>query len=607
MSADPGASDGVGVLSFRAVGRFRAGRGTALPIFGPMRSSLLCAVLLVPCLSTHAQWRFEGDTSATWEQAIARYQELDRFHTGARLLEIGHDDGGQPLHLFVISDGSGFTPDSIRADGKNILWITNAIHAGEPDGIDASLLLAQALLESDQLMGLTVHTAVCIVPVYNVSGAQRRGSFSRVNQNGPRAYGFRGNARNLDLNRDFVKMDAANTWALNTALAKWDPDLYFETHVSDGADHRYLMELLTTQQDKLGPTMGAFMASTLEPGLYAWMGRKGIEMCPYFETWKEVPDSGLVGFCDGPRYSTGLNALFDRIGILSETHMLKPYADRVNATFQLMLATLAVMDQHPRELAEARRAAKASTMAMATYGLNWRLDTDAVEQLPWKGYATEHPPSAVSGLPRLRYDHARPEDVLVPWRDTYRPALTKRKPRAYIVPRQWREAIARLEANGVALERLRADTTLTVEQDSIGTFTTVEEPYEGHYLHRNIQVSPRRHRAVAHAGDVLVRTGRPTDRYVMEVLECDADDSFFAWNFFDAVLQQKEWFSDYVFEDLAADLLAKDPALRQALEARRAADPAFAKDAWAQLYFVYQRSPWFEERYRYHPVMRVVD
>lgn len=331
-----------------------------------MRYLLSCSLLLHG-FGAFPQWTFSGDTSATWEQAIARYRELDR-HSGAKLLEIGQDDGGQSLHLFVISDGSGFTPDSIRASGKNILWITNAIHAGEPDGIDASLLLAQALLESDQLMGLTVNTAVCIVPVYNITGAQRRGPFGRVNQLGPKAYGFRGNARNLDLNRDFVKMDAANTWAMATALAKWDPDIYFETHVSDGADHRYLMELLTTQKDKLGPVMGEFLSSTMLPGLYEWMDRKHIAMCPYFETWKEVPDSGLVGFYDSPRYSTGLNALFDRIGILSETHMLKPYADRVNATFQLMLATLAVMDQHPEELARSRRTAKASTAAMASTG-----------------------------------------------------------------------------------------------------------------------------------------------------------------------------------------------------------------------------------------------
>ena len=570
-----------------------------------MRGIVLCTSLFLSFTAT-AQWTYSGDTTPTWQQAIARYQELDALHSGAKLLEIGADDGGQPIHLFVVSDGSGFTPDSIRASGKNILWITNGIHPGEPDGVDASLMLAQALLESDQLMGLTVHSAICIVPMYNVSGAVERGSHSRANQLGPMEYGFRANALNLDLNRDFIKMDARNTWTLVKALTAWDPDIYFETHVSNGADHQYVMELLTTQNDKLGPAVGRFVRDQLVPDLYAWMDRKGFAMCPYFETVADVPDSGLVGFYDSPRYSTGYNALFDRIGVLSETHMLKPYADRVNATFHLMLATLATMDQHPQELRAARTQAKAYTASMEELGLNWELDTTAVEELPWKGYAASMEPSKVSGLPRLRYDHARPVETMVPWMGTYRPSTVLRKPAAYLVPKQWQGVIARLEASGVELERLAKDTKLAVEQDSIGTFTTVQSPYEGHYLHRGVQASTMRTEVVAHAGDALVRMGRPTDRYVMETLELTAEDGFFAWNFFDSYLQQKEWFSDYVFEDIAADLLAKDPALKAALAERRMADAAFAADAWAQLLFIYQRSPYFEKSYRRYPVLRVV-
>jgi hypothetical protein len=314
-----------------------------------------------------------------------------------------------------------------------------------------------------------------------------------------------------------------------------------------------------------------------------------------------------VGFYDSPRYSTGYNALLDRIGILSETHMLKPYADRVNATFQLMLAMLSVMDQHPEQLREARNAAKAHTADMDEIGLNWALDTTVVARIPWKGYAATMQPSKVSGLPRLHYDHDRPVDITVPWMDTYRPTQVVRKPAAYLVPKQWRAVIQRLEANGVKCERLAKDTLIRVERDSIGAFNTVQQPYEGHYLHRGINARTKRAETTAHEGDVLVRLGQHTDRYVMETLECTAEDGYFAWNFFDAQLQQKEWFSDYVFEDIAADLLERDPALRAALEARRKEDPSFATDGWAQLLFIYQRSSYFEKSFRQYPVLRVVD
>ena len=542
----------------------------------------------------------------TWEQSITRYQELDRMHSGAALVKIGEDDDGSPIHVFIIADGRGFTPDSLRASGKNLLWITNGIHPGEPDGVDASLLLAQALLESDQLMGLLSRTAVAIVPMYNVSGAKRRGSFSRANQDGPVEYGFRGNARNLDLNRDFIKADAENTRSMQRALVQWDPDVYFETHVSDGADHQYVMELLTTQKDKLDGGLSAFMTGMLMPRLYEWMGNKNMLMCPYFETKGETPEEGLVGFYDSPRYSTGYNALFDRIGILAESHMLKPYADRVNATFQLMLATLAAMNEHPDELRQARTAARKNSASMDEIGMNWVLDTTQVEQLPWKGWTSEHTPSEVSGLPRLHYDHGRPTDTMVPWRDGYKPSIIKRKPLGYLIPQAWSAIAERLEVQGVKVERLQSDRAFTVEVDSIAEFKTGQQPYEGHYLHRDIHCSSERMEHSAVAGDYLIRTGQVTDRLIMETLEAEGEDSYFAWGFFDSALQQKEWFSDYVFEDIAADILSKDPALKAALEARRLADPAFASDAWAQLYFVYQRSPYFEPSFRKYPVLRVI-
>ncbi len=572
-----------------------------------LRRALACCLWAAPFFFSTAQWNFQGDTTVTWQQAVQRFSTMDSLYTGAKLLQIGKDDNGSPIHLFVLSDGSGFTPDSIRAAGKNILWITNGIHPGEPDGTDASLLLAQALLDNDQLMGLLVNTAVCIVPIYNVSGALDRGSHSRANQNGPREYGFRGNATYRDLNRDFMKMDTWNARSLNQALAQWDPDVYFETHVSDGADHQYTMALLPTQKDRLAPPLRAYMQQVLVPGQYAWMENHDVAMCPYFETNGKAPEHGLSGFYDSPRYSTGYNALFNRAAVVSESHVLKPCADRVNATLQLMLGTLAAMDQHPATLREARAAAKAWTANSTAFGLNWKLDSADVQLLPWKGYRAVTETSRVTGLPRLRYDHAAPTDTLVPWRDRYVPSIAIEKPKAYLVPRAWHAVLERLAISGVPMRVLQRDTLLHVEQDSIASFTTVAMPYEGHYLHRNITTVQRTMLHEAQAGDVLVPMGHATDRYAVEALESRAEDGFFAWNFFDALLQQKEWFDDYVFEDTAERMLAQNPGLAAAFKAKREADPAFAADAWAQLLWLYRRSPWMEPRFRKHPVLRVVD
>ncbi|HPF89911.1 MAG TPA: M14 family zinc carboxypeptidase, partial [Flavobacteriales bacterium] len=479
-----------------------------------------------------AQWRFEGNTTPTWEEVIQRYAEFDRTRPGTTLVQIGRDDDGSPIHLFVLSDGSGSTPDSIRAAGKNILWITNGIHPGEPDGIDASLLLVQALLDSDQYMGLLAHTAVCIVPVYNVSGARQRNGTSRVNQMGPEEYGFRGNARNLDLNRDFMKVDAANTRTLITALNTWDPDIYFETHVSNGADHQYVMELLTTHPDKLDPDLRHFMQERLMPRQYGWMEQRGHLMCPYFETLRAIPEQGLTGFVDGPRYSTGYNALRQRIGILSESHMLKPYEDRVNATFQLLLATLAVMNEEPEELKQARANARARAMELVRYQTNWRIDTTAVDSLEWHGYEADTVTSVVTGLPRRRYHRDRPTDVRVPWMNRALPVLQLERPAAYLMPGLWDEVIDRLRLDRVPMQVLTGQRRFVVETQRIEDYRTVDDPYEGHYLHRHVVTTTSVDTVLGVVGDVLVPMGQPTDALVMELLEPRAADSYFAWGFF---------------------------------------------------------------------------
>lgn len=570
---------------------------------------MLKASLLVALLACHvalqAQWRFEGDTTPTWEQVIQRYAEFDRTRHGTTLIEIGEDDDGSPIHLFILSDGSGSTPDSIRAAGKTILWVTNGIHPGEPDGIDASLLLAQALLDSDQYMGLLANTAVCIVPVYNVSGARQRNSSSRVNQDGPNEYGFRGNERNLDLNRDFIKADSRNARSLIEALNTWDPDIYFETHVSNGADHQYMMELLTTHPDKLDTSLRAFMQQRLTPRQYNWMDQRQQKMGPYFETHERIPEQGLEGFMDGPRYSTGYNALRQRIGILSETHMLKPYADRVNATFQLLLGTLACMNEHPAELKAARQRARASAEEDLHYATNWSIDTSLVDSIVWDGYAVDTVISKVSNMRRYRYDHARPTSARVPWMNTGTATLHIERPVGYLIPQTWHEVIDRLKLDRVKMEVLAVERLLIGEAQRIVSWDDRKQPYEGHYLHRNIETTTEGDTLVGRVGDVFVPMGSATDALVMEILEPRCADSFFAWGFFDSILQQKEWFSDYVFEDIAADLLAKDPALATDLEAERQRDPDFAKDGWAQLYFVYKRSPYFEPNYRRYPVFRV--
>ena len=337
------------------------------------------------------------------------------------------------------------------------------------------------------------------------------------------------------------------------------------------------------------------------------MEQRGVLMCPFFETEGRTPEDGLKSFVDGPRYSTGHAALRNRIGILSESHMLKPYSDRVNATFQLMLGTLAVMNENPEALALARIQAFNNTITTKQFEFNWELDTTHLTVLPWLGYEAIESKSDVSGLPRITYDHDRPTSVDVPWTAHAKPTITLEKPVGYLIPQAWTDVIDRLALENVVMEVVGDQRKMNGEVHYILNYKTVKTPYEGHYLHYDISTRVQKEEVTARTGDVYVPMGNYTDRLVMELLEPRASDGFFAWNFLDAILQQKEWFSDYVFEDIATDLLAKDPFLKAELVAACAADPKLANDAWGQLYFVYQRSPYFESSYMRYPVVRCLN
>ena len=561
-----------------------------------------------------------GNTTATHAECLAYYQRLAAaYPTRLTLREAGPTDSGQPLHEVVLSSGSGtgFSPQAATegtlADRglkpaphrRPVVFIQNGIHPGEPEGIDASMMLARDLLQQPELKKLLDQLTVVIVPAYNVDGMLNRRATGRANQLGPAAYGFRGNARHLDLNRDYVKQDSRNARSFAALFQRWQPEIFVETHTSNGADYQYTMTLIATQHSKLAPALGAYLQGQLLPALYQGMERKKWPMVPYVDFEGETPESGLRAFLETPRYSTGYAALFNTIGFMPETHMLKPFAPRVRATYDFLLTVLETVAAQAPALAAARAAAAAAMAAQPTFPLAWALDEAASETVSFRGYEARHRPSEVSGQPRLYYDRAAPYTRPVPYFNTYRPTASVARPTAYLIPQAWAEVVETLRRNGAPLQALARDVTVPAEVYYVEDYQTSPRPYEGHYLHRDVRLRPATETVTYRAGDFVAYLAAPAPaRYLVETLEPQATDSFFAWGFFDSILQQKEHFSAYVFEDVAADLLRRDPALRQRLEALKQQDAAFAADGAAQLEWVYQHSPHREAGYLRYPVAR---
>lgn len=545
-----------------------------------------------------------GRESVTYAEALAFWKQMDAASPLVQMTTMGPTDAGHPLHLVLVSTDRDFNIASVKKKGKAVLLVNNGIHPGEPDGIDASTLLVRDIAEGKT--ALPENLVLAIIPVYNIGGALNRSANYRIDQNGPTEKGFRGNAQNLDLNRDFIKMDSRNAMSFAKIFTLLDPDVFVDNHVSNGADYQHVMTLLTSQHNKLGGALGEYMNKTFEPALYSLMKQKGVDLIPYVNHFGEAVDKGWPEFYDGPRYGSGYGTLFNTFSFVPETHMLKPYKQRVEATKALMESFIAFTSQHAKEITALRAETRKKQQAQESFPLAWKLDRKQSTQITFKGYEAGQKASEVSGLPRLFYDRNKPYEKKIPFYNTYVDTLPVQRPKAYLIPQGWWKVIKRLEANGIQMQRLTADTTIEVEAYRIENYTASPRPYEGHHPNRDVKVSKVVKQIRFRKGDCYVPTGQRGTRFLVETLEPQGDDSYFAWNFFDAVLGQKEGFSDYAFEDIAAAYLQSHPDVKQKLEERKKSDATFAESGAAQLNFVYQNSPYYEAAHNQYPVYRVM-
>ena len=535
-------------------------------------------------------------TTPTLSEIDSTYEALAKnAHSIAHIIPGEKSDGGHQLNLVVLSHN--------LAPGNVKILVNNGIHPGEPDGIDACIELMKLYCNTPSLLPENVD--LYIIPVYNADGCVNRGSTSRVNQNGPAEYGFRGNAKNLDLNRDFIKADSRNTLFFELTFRNWNPDIFIDTHVSDGADYQYVMTLIPTQHSKLNSIVADFMDKQMVPALYADMKKKNYEMCPYVEEHGETPDEGIDGFLETPRFSTGYASLFNCISFVTETHMWKPYNDRVWATYEFLLSVINYASKNATAILKTHHDADSAVSVQKTFPLNWSLDTTKFEWISFKGFEAKHKLSEISGQQRLYYDRKAPYTKQIKFYNTYSPTVSVNAPAMYIIPQAWYDAINLLSVNKVEMKQLKKDTALKVEMYYITDYHSPQAPYESHYLHSGVQVKVDTQIVQFYKGDYVMGTNQPANRYIVETLEPQGGDSFFAWNFFDGILQQKEWFSDYIFEDKCDSILKSDPALKAELISKQKSDSAFAKNNWAQLSFIYQHSGYMEKTFKRYPVARI--
>ena len=574
---------------------------------------LLLIFIIISCTSKEATTTnfttlFEtskGTETPEYTEIIQFYKNLAKSYSEISIHEIGKTDAGYPLHLVVLDTDGRSNLNELKHSKKGRILINNGIHPGEADGIDASMLLFRNIVQNDSLKKAYKNLLITTIPVYNIGGALNRNSHTRANQNGPKEYGFRGNARNYDLNRDFVKQDTKNAKAFAEVFHTVNPDVFIDNHVSNGADYQYAITHLFTQHNKLGGDLGEFIETTMRPNIEASLAKKDIPITPYVNVWGTTPDNGWSQFFDSPRYSTGYTTLFNTLGLMVETHMLKPYKIRVEQTYELMVSAFDFTNKELQTIKELRKNANSDILAAKKYPIAFQVNKEKPSHFNFKGYEGTYIDSKVTNGKRLFYDRTKPYTKEIPYYNNYKITNYIDVPKAYILPQGWHRVIENLKSNQISFTTLERDTVLNVTVQHIKDFKTRKSAYEGHYLHYNTEVLKTKGKVGFRKGDIMIPTNQAGLRYILETLEAEAVDSFFNWNYFDTILQQKEGYSAYVFEDVAEELLNKTPKLKIAFENKLKIDSSFAKSNYAQLNYIYKQSAHYEKAHLQLPIYKL--
>lgn len=546
-----------------------------------------------------ANAQYTENKTPTYSELIEDYKKLANENKEISLFNMGDSDYGLPIYLCVINGDKDSISTFKKAQTSTTLLINNGIHPGEPDGINACLIWINNWIEKGKKTeNLPV---IGIIPAYNVGGMINRSSSSRANQDGPEEYGFRGNSKNLDLNRDFIKMDSENMFTFAKIYHAIDPDVFIDTHVSNGADYQYTISHIASVKERMAPELGELMHEDLIPHLSDYLLKKEFDLVPYVNLKGETPEEGMIVFNDLPRYAMGYASLMNAMSFTIETHMLKPFTERVQATLGYLEGAISWISLSGEEIEEARGQARLWERELEYYSYNFKVN-EKQDSVLFKGFEFSHPISKITGLHRLKYHRDKPYEKYVPFYQNYVPQDSAFIPDYYIVEKQCEDVIQKLRANNVELTKIDELGTILLGRYKITDFESSKKPYEGHFLHYNIEKEISLIYKVFRPGDVVVRTNQKNRRFIISVLEPDCPDSYFAWNSFDSYVQQKEHFSSYVFEDKALEILEGNEMLRTEFEEKKASDKVFSKSAQAQLNFIYKRSKYYEPTHNYLPI-----
>ena len=545
-----------------------------------------------------------------YADTIAFAKELANASPAIEYRGFGHSGQGRELPLLIASETQTFTPEAARAAGKAVVLIQACIHSGEPDGKDAGFALLRDIAITKTAAGILENVVLLFIPIYNTDGHERSTPYNRINQNGPESMGWRTTSTYQNLNRDYMKADTPETRAWLRLWNEWDPDLFIDCHVTDGADYRCNITYHHEHHAGIDEAVLQWERDVFDDKVANATAAAGNVISWYLEFIDNRDLTlGTRDFNGSPRFSTGYVPLRNRAGILIETHMIKDYRSRVIGTYDFLRAALTEVNNDPERLVRVGREADLRTVDAGRvhnpahlYPLDFEL-TDETTPFALKAFQYETEQSEVSGDLRVVYGR-EPLDLTIPMYDTFRVKTAVAPPLHYIVPVQWTSVIEVLHAHGVRFRSLAESTSIEVE---VYRFTNVRwpyEPFEGRHMPQYDLESTKETMAFP-AGSIVVPVAQPLGKLVLNLLEPGAPDSFARWGFFNAIFEEKEYAEHYVLETLAREMMQNDPELKREFGELLASDAEFSASPAARLRFFYKRSPYWDPQMNLYPVGRI--
>lgn len=550
-----------------------------------------------------------------YDETMDFFKRLSDLSPMVHFEKFGKTAQGRDLDI-VILDKDGLTdPGQIRAKGRVLILVQSCIHSGEPDGKDACMIFLRDLILTGKDQSLLDDVSFVMIPIFNADGHEDFRATNRINQNGPEELGTRNTAQLLNLNRDFVKCDTPEMKAWMKLYNRWDPELFIDCHVTNGADFQYVMTYsIENRTNAIAEPLRSFCQDVYEKDLNKRMTNVGFPMftyCDYNRTY--APEMGAIMDVFDPRYSESYVAYRNRLGLLLETHIYKPYKERVMATLESIRQSAYILQANKSELVKAIREADRTTASeefrKKPFALSYTIDEDKIDIVDYLGWERDTIKSDLSGGEWVRHNYDKPMTYHIPLRQIPVPDVEIRLPKAYIIMPQYSHLTDLLDCHNLKYSVLEEAKELEVE-----TYRYTGAKYATYQSEGRIPVLEAPHttqteKILCPKGSIIVDMNQPSAKLAAFMFEPDAPGSLIYWGFFNVHLQPgSEFFVRQNYMEVKGrEMIENEPDIRKQYE-EKMKDPEFANNPSAILDFFYQiclkRA---NQNADVHPILRLMD